>query len=100
MVRRRFVCNLVIVLAGTLLLQPASRTASGGGNASRRARLAGTAAWINCGSGFAFNLFVLAMLAVDLLVFHKEAHEVSLTEAATGARVPVKRRSGRLGLLR
>ena len=30
----------------------------------------------------AFNLFVLAMLAVDLLVFHKEAHEVSLKEAA------------------
>ena len=30
----------------------------------------------------AFNLFVLAMLAVDLLVFHKEAHEVRLKEAA------------------
>ncbi len=30
----------------------------------------------------AFNLFVLAMLAVDLLVFHKDAHEVSLQEAA------------------
>ena len=30
----------------------------------------------------AFNLFVLAMLAVDLLVFHKDAHEVSLKEAA------------------
>ena len=30
----------------------------------------------------ALNLFVLAMLAVDLLVFHKEAHEVSLKEAA------------------
>ena len=29
-----------------------------------------------------FNLFVLAMLAVDLFVFHKEAHEVSLKEAA------------------
>ncbi len=29
-----------------------------------------------------FNLFVVAMLAVDLLVFHKEAHEVSLKEAA------------------
>jgi len=29
-----------------------------------------------------FNLFVLAMLAVDLLVFHKEAHEVSGREAA------------------
>ena len=29
-----------------------------------------------------FNLFVLAMLAVDLLVFHREAHEVSLKEAA------------------
>lgn len=29
-----------------------------------------------------FNVFVLAMLALDLLVFHKEAHEVSLREAA------------------
>jgi tellurite resistance protein TerC len=30
-----------------------------------------------------FNAFVLAMLAVDLLVFHKEAHEVRVAEAAT-----------------
>jgi tellurite resistance protein TerC len=30
----------------------------------------------------AFNAFVLAMLAVDLLVFHKEAHEVRAAEAA------------------
>jgi tellurite resistance protein TerC len=30
-----------------------------------------------------FNAFVLAMLAVDLLVFHKEAHEVHVREAAT-----------------
>jgi tellurite resistance protein TerC len=29
-----------------------------------------------------FNAFVLAMLAVDLLVFHKEAHEVGAREAA------------------
>ncbi len=29
-----------------------------------------------------FNLFVLAMLSLDLLVLHKEAHEVSLKEAA------------------
>lgn len=29
-----------------------------------------------------FNIFVLAMLAVDLGVFHKEAHEVSIKEAA------------------
>jgi tellurite resistance protein TerC len=29
-----------------------------------------------------FNVFVLAMLAVDLFVFHKEAHEVTSTEAA------------------
>jgi len=29
-----------------------------------------------------FNVFVLAMLAVDLLVFHKEAHEVASGEAA------------------
>ena len=31
----------------------------------------------------AFNVFVLAMLAVDLFVFHKEAHEVRVREAAT-----------------
>ena len=30
-----------------------------------------------------FNAFVLAMLAVDLLVFHKEAHQVRAREAAT-----------------
>ena len=30
----------------------------------------------------AFNAFVLAMLAVDLFVFHKEAHEVRVREAA------------------
>jgi tellurite resistance protein TerC len=29
-----------------------------------------------------FNLFVVAMLAVDLLVFHREAHEVGTREAA------------------
>ncbi|WP_298818152.1 TerC family protein [Chloroflexus sp.] len=29
-----------------------------------------------------FNLFVLALLAIDLGVFHREAHEVSLREAA------------------
>jgi tellurite resistance protein TerC len=31
----------------------------------------------------AFNVFVIAMLALDLLVFHKEAHEVRAREAAT-----------------
>jgi tellurite resistance protein TerC len=30
-----------------------------------------------------FNAFVVAMLAVDLLIFHKEAHEVRVREAAT-----------------
>ena len=30
-----------------------------------------------------FNAFVLAMLAVDLLVFHREAHEIRVREAAT-----------------
>jgi tellurite resistance protein TerC len=30
-----------------------------------------------------FNAFVLVMLAVDLLVFHREAHEVRVREAAT-----------------
>src|SRR5688572_15075180 len=29
-----------------------------------------------------FNLFVLVMLAVDLGIFHRKAHEVSLREAA------------------
>ena len=29
-----------------------------------------------------FNAFVLAMLAVDLFVFHKDAHEVRVREAA------------------
>jgi tellurite resistance protein TerC len=31
----------------------------------------------------AFNVFVLAMLAVDLFVFHRQAHEVGVKEAAT-----------------
>jgi tellurite resistance protein TerC len=31
----------------------------------------------------AFNVFVLAMLALDLLVFHRDAHEVRVREAAT-----------------
>ncbi len=35
-------------------------------------------AWLWIG----FNVFVLAMLAVDLFVFHKEAHEISHREAA------------------
>jgi tellurite resistance protein TerC len=30
----------------------------------------------------AFNLFVVAMLAIDLFVFHREAHEVRVREAA------------------
>ncbi|MBA2676996.1 MAG: hypothetical protein H0U76_01145, partial [Ktedonobacteraceae bacterium] len=30
----------------------------------------------------AFNLFVIAMLAIDLGVFHRKAHTVSLKEAA------------------
>jgi tellurite resistance protein TerC len=30
-----------------------------------------------------FNAFVLAMLAIDLLIFHKDAHEVRVREAAT-----------------
>jgi tellurite resistance protein TerC len=34
-----------------------------------------------------FNLFVVAMLAVDLLVFHKEAHEVRPWEAAAWSAV-------------
>ncbi len=34
-----------------------------------------------------FNLFVLAMLAVDLGVFHRRAHEVSLREAAAWSAV-------------
>lgn len=35
----------------------------------------------------AFNVFVLAMLAVDLLVFHRKPHEVSLKEALTWSAV-------------
>ena len=31
----------------------------------------------------AFVGFILAMLALDLVVFHKDAHEVSFREAAT-----------------
>ncbi|MFM7677559.1 MAG: hypothetical protein ACKO83_01780, partial [Roseiflexaceae bacterium] len=31
----------------------------------------------------AFNVFVLAMLALDLGVFHREAHEVSMREAVS-----------------
>ena len=34
-----------------------------------------------------FTLFVLAMLAIDLGVFHREAHEVSIREAATWSAV-------------
>ena len=34
-----------------------------------------------------FNLFVLAMLAIDLGVFHRKAHEVSLREAAAWSAV-------------
>lgn len=34
-----------------------------------------------------FNVFVLAMLAVDLLVFHREAHEVRVREAAAWSAV-------------
>src|SRR5690606_23966843 len=34
-----------------------------------------------------FNLFVLAMLAVDLGIFHRESHEVSLREAAAWSAV-------------
>jgi tellurite resistance protein TerC len=34
-----------------------------------------------------FNIFVLAMIAADLFVFHREAHEVSLPEAATWSAV-------------
>ena len=34
-----------------------------------------------------FNLFVVAMLAVDLLVFHKEAHQVRPREAAAWSAV-------------
>ncbi len=34
-----------------------------------------------------FNLFVLAMLALDLLVFHRKPHEISLKEALTWSAV-------------
>jgi tellurite resistance protein TerC len=35
----------------------------------------------------AFNVFVLAMLALDLLVFHREAHEIRTREAAAWSAV-------------
>ncbi len=38
-----------------------------------------TSLWLWAG----FNLFILAMLALDLGVFHRKAHEVSLKEAIT-----------------
>ena len=41
----------------------------------------GPVAWI------AFNAFVLAMLALDLGVFHRKAHAVSLREAGTWSAV-------------
>lgn len=36
---------------------------------------------------FGFNLFVLAVLAIDLFVFHREAHEVRVREAAAWSAV-------------
>ena len=51
-----------------------------------RASTRGTGAgstWIRLWLWVGFNGFVLAMLAVDLFVFHKEAHEVPSAEAAT-----------------
>ena len=41
----------------------------------------GPAVWI------AFNVFVLAMLALDLGVFHRKAHAVSLKEAGAWSAV-------------
>ena len=35
--------------------------------------------------------FILAMLAVDLLFFHREAHEVSIKEAATWSGIWINR---------
>jgi tellurite resistance protein TerC len=50
---------------------------------ARRSRLetASLSLWIG------FNLFILAMLALDLGVFHRKAHEVSFKEAATWSAV-------------
>ena len=48
-----------------------------------RPHFANTDAWINCGSGSAFNACVLPMLAVDLLVCLNDTHEVALKEAAS-----------------
>jgi tellurite resistance protein TerC len=39
--------------------------------------------WGTAGLWIGFNLFVLAMLALDLGVFHRHAHEVTMKEAAT-----------------
>ena len=40
---------------------------------------------------FVFNAFVLGMLALDLLVFHRKAHEVSLREAFSWSVVSMSR---------
>jgi len=41
----------------------------------------------NLGAWVVFNLFVLAMLALDLGVFHRKAHEVKMKEALTWSAV-------------
>jgi tellurite resistance protein TerC len=35
----------------------------------------------NAGLWIGFNIFVVAMLVLDLLVFHRKAHEVSVRES-------------------
>ena len=42
-----------------------------------------------------FNVFVLAMLAVDLGVFHRQAHDVSIREAARWSAVWIALRPDR-----
>ena len=71
-----------------------SRTRADGQRATRRRWSNMDQLWLWIG----FNAFVLAMLAVDLFVFHKEAHEVRPAEAAgversvDRARAAVRRR--------
>jgi tellurite resistance protein TerC len=52
-------------------------TGDAAGETTRGMRMTELWPWIG------FNVFVLAMLAVDLLVFHRQAHEITLREAAS-----------------
>src|SRR3954464_9263703 len=50
---------------------------------ARRSAMPETSPWLWVG----FNLFILLLLALDLGVFHRKAHEVSLKEAGAWSAV-------------